>query len=98
MEKKPDQINRGKRKQQSDDKNAMKSGKKMKKKPDQKKQQSAGEESDERKLPYATIPSAIFCILIAVILSVKLLNLEFSYCISPSASFYSLSVTFVRLV
>ncbi|XP_039683797.1 uncharacterized protein [Medicago truncatula] len=76
MEKKPDQINRGKRKQQSDDKNAKKSGKKMKKKPDQKKQQSAGEESDER----------------------KLMNLEFPYCISPSASFYSLSVTFVRLV
>ncbi|XP_039688163.1 uncharacterized protein [Medicago truncatula] len=54
MEKKTDQINRGKRKQQSDegssdDKNAKKSGKKMKKKPDQKKQQSTGEESDEKK-------------------------------------------------
>ncbi len=54
MEKKPDQINRGKRKQQSDeessdDKNAKKSGKKMKKKADQKKQQSAGEESNEKK-------------------------------------------------
>ncbi|XP_024634481.1 uncharacterized protein [Medicago truncatula] len=50
MEKKTNQINRGKRKQQSDDKNAKKSGKKMKKKPDQKKQQSAGEESDEKKV------------------------------------------------
>ncbi|KEH17180.1 hypothetical protein MTR_0036s0310 [Medicago truncatula] len=46
MEKKPDQINRGKRKQQSDegssyDKNAKKS--------DKNKQQSAGEEFDEKK-------------------------------------------------